>query len=404
MFEQCVTELDAAGNHVDALDSTVVLAGMWVTAGRPSRARALCEQALRSAKANGEPYPRATADLHTWLAELALGANDLPVADDHLAISATLAERSSITENQHRWPAVKAGVCAARGEYNLALDLLDDAADRYRAGFYPDLHPLPATRARVQLASGNLDEAVRWASRRGISLDDHLQFSREYEHLTLVRTHLALAINASFEGGRANALTGEPTRADLPAVLELLARLETAAATTGRHGSVLEVRLLRALAEHASENPAAAAATLVHALTQAPEVDGYTRLFLAERSALEALVDAASASSRAETAASLASWWQQLIAGTSVAADPAAAAEPQALSTASNAPRLPDSLSEREIEVLRLLATELSGPEIARGLYITVNTLRTHTKRIFTKLNVSSRAAAVRRARELEVL
>jgi LuxR family maltose regulon positive regulatory protein len=59
-----------------------------------------------------------------------------------------------------------------------------------------------------------------------------------------------------------------------------------------------------------------------------------------------------------------------------------------------------DALSERELQVLRLLDSELSGPEIARELFVTQNTLRTHTKHIFTKLGVTSRRAAVRRARE----
>lgn len=62
------------------------------------------------------------------------------------------------------------------------------------------------------------------------------------------------------------------------------------------------------------------------------------------------------------------------------------------------------TLSDRELEVLRLLATTLSGPEIARQLFVSVNTLRTHTKRIFTKLDVTNRAAAVHRARELGLL
>ena len=61
-------------------------------------------------------------------------------------------------------------------------------------------------------------------------------------------------------------------------------------------------------------------------------------------------------------------------------------------------------LSHRELEVLRLLDSELTGPEIARQLYVTLNTLRTHTKRIFTKLDVTTRAAAVRRAHERGLL
>lgn len=63
-----------------------------------------------------------------------------------------------------------------------------------------------------------------------------------------------------------------------------------------------------------------------------------------------------------------------------------------------------EELSEREREVLRLLATELSGPEIAGHLYISLNTLRTHTKHIFSKLDVNTRRAAVRRAVDLGVL
>lgn len=62
------------------------------------------------------------------------------------------------------------------------------------------------------------------------------------------------------------------------------------------------------------------------------------------------------------------------------------------------------SVSDREIEVLRLLVTDLTGPEIARQLFVSVNTLRTHTKHIFTKLDVNTRRAAVRRAAELELL
>jgi LuxR family transcriptional regulator, maltose regulon positive regulatory protein len=61
-------------------------------------------------------------------------------------------------------------------------------------------------------------------------------------------------------------------------------------------------------------------------------------------------------------------------------------------------------LSERELEVLRLLESDLTGPEIARELYVTLNTLRTHTKRIFTKLHANTRAAAVHRARERGLL
>ena len=63
-----------------------------------------------------------------------------------------------------------------------------------------------------------------------------------------------------------------------------------------------------------------------------------------------------------------------------------------------------EPLSERELDVLRLLATDLDGPEIARRLYVSVNTMRTHTKGLYAKLGVNTRRAAVRRAEELHLL
>ena len=62
-----------------------------------------------------------------------------------------------------------------------------------------------------------------------------------------------------------------------------------------------------------------------------------------------------------------------------------------------------DPLSERELEVLRLLRSELSGPEIAQQLIVSLNTLRSHTKSIFNKLGVNNRRAAIRRAEELDL-
>ena len=67
------------------------------------------------------------------------------------------------------------------------------------------------------------------------------------------------------------------------------------------------------------------------------------------------------------------------------------------------APLSIEPLSERELEVLRLLGTDLTGPEMAREFVVSLNTLRTHTKNIYSKLGVNNRRAAVRRAEELDL-
>lgn len=397
-FEESVAALRAAGNHVDALDATIVLAGMWVTAGRPTKARALCEQALATATAEGEPYPRATADLHTWLADLALARNDLAEADDELTTAASLAERSSITENQHRWPAVAAGVRAARGEYEQALLLLGEAAHLYRAGFYPDLRPLAAEKARVQLASGDLDAALRWATDSGLDLDDRPEFAREYEHLTLARTHLAL--HRQGEARAAHEAAASARHADLAGIEALLVRLEASAAADGRYGSLLEVQLLQALTMHARGGAPAALEKLATAVAAAPEVDTFARLFLNEQPALGELLAHAPHLAEPAHAYTLTRLTQRLLEPTASGTPEA----PPATDRRSAARDLPDPLSDRELEVLGLLASELTGPEIARHLFISLNTLRTHTKRIFTKLDATNRSAAVRRGRELNLL
>jgi LuxR family maltose regulon positive regulatory protein len=79
------------------------------------------------------------------------------------------------------------------------------------------------------------------------------------------------------------------------------------------------------------------------------------------------------------------------------------AGKPSHLAPASSQPLI-EPLSERELDVLRLLRTELSGPEIARQLVVSLSTMRTHTQNIYNKLGVNNRRAAVRRAEELDLL
>jgi LuxR family maltose regulon positive regulatory protein len=159
-FSEAVRSLHAAGNLVDELDATVNLADMWVAAGQPSRARRLYEQALATATANGDPYPRATADLHVGLAELDRELDDLASAEAHLETARVLAERGSITENRHRWPVAMAQVRAAHGDHEAATRLLERAAALYRHGFYPDVRPIEAMKTRLQISTDDLMSAA----------------------------------------------------------------------------------------------------------------------------------------------------------------------------------------------------------------------------------------------------
>jgi LuxR family maltose regulon positive regulatory protein len=85
-------------------------------------------------------------------------------------------------------------------------------------------------------------------------------------------------------------------------------------------------------------------------------------------------------------------------------AEPSGRAGESPLPTFAASQFLIEPLSERELEVLRLFGTELSGPDVANELVVALSTVRTHTKSIYRKLGVNNRRAAVRRAAELGLI
>jgi LuxR family maltose regulon positive regulatory protein len=385
-FGDAVRHLHAAGNLVDELDSTIPLADMWIASGRPNTARRLYEQALTTATtvttAGGAPSPRAVPDLHVGLAELDRELGDLTGARERLEIARRLAEGGSITENRHRWFVAMAQVHAAEGDHGTATGLLGEAEVLFRHGFYPDVRPIPAIRARMSVHAGDLAAADAWAGSLGADLP--VTYLREYEHLTLVRLRLAQ-----------DRRTG---------VAELLGRLSAAAAADERGGSLVEISALQALVHQAEGDDEQALAMLARSFTQAPEPGCRVRLYLDEGAPMLGLLE------RLAGGHDPASVEAARVLAVVARGEPGRARErepePGERTGEGEGPEQVAGtvLSRRELQVLRLLDSELTGPEIARELYVTVNTLRTHTKRIFTKLDVTTRAAAVRRARERGLL
>jgi LuxR family maltose regulon positive regulatory protein len=166
----------------------------------------------------------------------------------------------------------------------------------------------------------------------------------------------------------------------------LLDRLFSAASAGGRWGSVIDFLLPKALSLHAAGDSNAALATLEQAIELA-QPEGYIRAFVDEGPPMAALLKLAARQRIAREYAST------LLTAFGTRPSESSTDQP-----------LVEPLSERELEVLRLLESELDGPDIARELIVSVNTVRTHTKNIYAKLGVSSRRAAVRRAVELGLL
>ena len=239
--------------------------------------------------------------------------------------------------------------------------------------------------ARLRLAQGDVAAASRWAQESGLSVDDELSFQRQDEYRTLARVLIA-------QGKQ------RPGRS-LDEALELLARLLKAAEAAGAMLYVIDILVLQAMALQAQGERDQALTALERALSLA-EPEGYVRTFVDEGIPMAKLLQQAAARGIVLDYVS-----KLLAALESETKDERQMTEPSPWSLVLGpSSSLVEPLSERELEVLRLLTTRLSSTEIAEELFISVNTVRSHIKNIYGKLNVHKRRDAIQRAKELRLL
>jgi LuxR family maltose regulon positive regulatory protein len=371
-YAECMAGLRRAGHIADTFGCAVALADIRLVQGRLGEAMHTYEQALQCAPEQSGPVLRGTADMYVGMSELHRERNDLHAATQNLLRSQELGEHTGLPQNRYRWRVAMARIRQAEGDLGGALDLLNEAERLYVGDFFPNVRPVPALRARVRAAQGEVGEALGWASERGLSVEDDLSYLHEFEHITLARVLLA-----RYATDRAERSIQDVTR--------LLERLLRAAEQGQRMGRVIEILVVQALAHQAREDVPAALASLQRAVTLA-EPEGYVRIFADEGPPVASLLRVVAKQGTAP------SYVRRLLAAINKAQD----------STPANN-GLIEPLSARELDVLRLLGTDLDGPEIARNLVVSLNTVRTHTRNIYAKLGVNNRRAAVRRAQELDL-
>jgi LuxR family maltose regulon positive regulatory protein len=222
----------------------------------------------------------------------------------------------------------------------------------------------------LKLLAGDIAAATHWAAESGFAPDDDISFERELEYLVWARTLTAQ--------GRAEQ------------AVRLLDRLIPAAEGAGRLGHTIEMLALQALANRATGREDQALALMARALLRA-EPEGYVRTFVDEGRPIAALLHEAAA--RGITP----DYTRQLLAAFAAGDDP-------------TEPRLPETvaliepLSERELEVLRLVASGASNQDIAAQLSIALTTAKKHISNILHKLGAGNRTEVVARGRDLGLL
>ena len=359
----------------------ITLTDIQIMQGDLHKAMTTCERGLHWATRASAPTlaVQGTADMHVGMSSLHYEHNDLETATQCLLTSQALGELAGLPQNPYRWCAAMARIRQAQGDLDGAIQLLEEAERVYDGNFSPNVRPIATRKVRVWLAQGRLDEALDWARQQGLSAENELSYLREFDHITLARMLLA-----SHQHDRADASIAE--------IMKLLERLQKDAEEGGRKGSAIEILILQALAHQAQGDLPDALLHLQHALALA-EPQGYVRTFLDEGENMRGLLREASAHEI------MPDYTDKLLA----------AFEAEKHKSEDN-PDLPhvqsliEPLSQRELEVLQLIAEGLSNQEICERLFLALDTVKGHNRRIFNKLQVQRRTEAIARAREMGLI
>jgi LuxR family transcriptional regulator, maltose regulon positive regulatory protein len=237
-YAECMAGLRRAGHIADTFGCAIALADIRRTQGRLGEAMRTYEEALQRAPQQGGSILRGTADMYVGMSEIHRERDDLPAATQQLLRSQELGEHTGLPQNRYRWRVAMARIRQAEGDLGGALDLLGEAERLYVGDFFPNVRPVPALRARVRVAQGELGEALGWARERGLSVDDDLSYLREFEHITLARVLLARC-------------AAERAERPIYEAARLWEGLLRAAEEGQRTGSVIEILVLQALARQA---------------------------------------------------------------------------------------------------------------------------------------------------------
>jgi LuxR family maltose regulon positive regulatory protein len=360
-YTEAISISEASGNLIINMSATLGLGNVQETENQLSRAAEAYRRVLQLV---GDPQQPAACEAHLGLARISYEWNDLDAAEQHRQAGALLARQIENTERFVASQVLLARLKLAQGDVTGAAAILAEAerfARQHNIGYrMPEVaaaQVLVLLRQNPLLRQGNLAAAA------------HLAQTHELP-LSQARVHLA--------------------QGDTSAALAVLQPLRQQAEAKGWADERLKVMVLQAVAHYAHGEKDKAVQLLGDALALA-EPGGFIRIFVDEGIAMAKLLSEASAHG---------------IMPNYIAKLLAAFGKQMDLHPSSFFPHpfLVEPLSQRELEILQLIAQGLSNREISERLFLALNTVKGHNRNIFDKLEVKSRTEAVARARELGLL
>ena len=394
LFIEAVPINQKAGNIYAALASFEQLADLAVIRGQLHQGVEFYQRGLQMARnwtdVGGEGLGASVveAGLLQGLGTVLYQMNDLAGATPHIRRAAELFELGEAWGRMYSYKML-GYLNQAEGDYKTSYDLLGKACaigenitvHQINISSEPGLEQLSILLSRTQPEMADLlkDITLRIET-RGLKSDDEIDFSSpaEYRHESEY-SDLARVLIALDRAGES---------------LPLLERLLEAARSMGRYGDEIRYLTLRSMAFQSLDDKTAALDSLSQVLTLA-RPEGYVRIFVDEGEPMAALLASAVSQGMEPDYASelLAAFPEKVQQAVEFDMELASISQP-----------LVEPLSEREIEVLQLMTDGLKYKEVAERLVISLNTVRHHTRNIYGKLGVSSRAQAIARARDLNIL
>jgi len=367
----------ASGNVYMAVTTQCRAAYGQVLGGKLHQAEQSFQDALNLAtREDGRQNPVA-GYAYVYLGGIQFEWNNLEVAGNYSLEGIDLCERVGFIMDQAVGFANLAKIKIAEGDLSAAQEACQSAWElsQLMKDYVYTRRWVEDCQVRLWIAQKDQEALTKWVQTSDLQLDDTPNFKRDIDHVILARALVGLG-------------KMDPTNTHIEDALVLLSNLLDLAGSAKWNGKAVEILVLQAMALCVEKNEEDALFALESALSLA-EPGGYIRSFVDGGRALERLLR------KVDNKEISSNYIKKLLAAFSV---------DKSMGQVRFTQSLFEPLSPRELDVLRMLATDLSGPEIASEMNIALTTLRSHTKNIYTKLEVNNRRSAVRNAQEMNLI